>query len=64
MASKKRIKIGFMVNVTDAKAEWPDITIREDCKNAGCLDSECDVCHLHDEPADEDGLCETCHAIV
>ena len=38
------------------------ITVREDCAEAGCRlpPTECDVCHIHDEPADEHGNCDTC----
>lgn len=34
--------------------------VREDCLDNRCYDDKCDVCHLHDLPADEDGNCEEC----
>jgi hypothetical protein len=45
--SKPRVKIGRRL-------------VRQDCFDNDCHDVRCDVCHLHDEPADEDGYCKSC----
>ena len=36
------------------------VEVREDCAEAGCTDVYCDVCHIHDMPADEEGYCDDC----
>ncbi len=37
--------------------------VRSDCAANDCHDEDCDVCHLHDMPADEHGHCEDCAAL-
>lgn len=49
-APKRRITVGKVFE-----------GIREDCADNDCFQQDCDVCHVHDEPADPDtGLCESC----
>lgn len=48
-ATKDKVKVGKYRKV------------RRDCFENDCFAEPCDVCHLHDEPADPDsGFCETC----
>ena len=40
---------------------YKEVYVREDCAAEGCVDPDCDVCHLHDMPCDDLGLCEDCN---
>lgn len=57
--------ICVVISSPDVQEVEHRVYLREDCFRARHIDlasgaSPCNICHVHDNPADENGLCDRC----